>query len=220
MRGGSPASFLSYNYRCSKFGQNINFATLTGLLGSTRSTADVPAAVLKITCSPNQKEGTKIVRIQMTAFTTFLALLGIIGISPKAASAQQVPGPHPAYLHALSDLRLARAYLNQIAWPPVQRDEEHAIREIDAAIAEIKRASIDDGKDLADHPPVDVRMAPDGRFRKALELLDKAHNDTARAEDVPQARGMRDRAIGHIDQAHGTVDDAIHRIHWEEWHGM
>ena len=67
--------------------------------------------------------------------------------------------------------------------------------------------------------PVDVRMAPDGRFRKALELLDKAHNDTARAEDVPQARGMRDRAIGHIDQAHGTVDDAIHRIHWEEWHG-
>ena len=31
---------------------------------------------------------------------------------------------------------------------------------------------------------------------------------------------MRDRAIGHIDQAHGTVDNVIHRIHWEEWHGM
>ena len=45
-------------------------------------------------------------------------------------------------------------------------------------------------KDLADHPNIDVRMAPDGRFRKALELLDKAHNDTAQAEDVPQARGM------------------------------
>jgi hypothetical protein len=145
----------------------------------------------------------------MAAFTMFVALLGITVISPKAASAQQVPGPHPAYLHALSDLRLARAYLDQIAWPPVQRDEEHAIREIDAAINEIKRASIDDGKNLADHPPIDAHMRPDGRFRKALELLDKAHNDTARAEDVPQARGMRDRAIVHIDQAHGTVDDAI-----------
>ena len=62
---------------------------------------------------------------------------------------------------------------------------------------------------------------PDGRFRKALELLDKAHNDTARAEDVPQARGMRDRAVmHHIDQAHGTVDDAIRRVHWEQWNGM
>ena len=159
-------------------------------------------------------------RIKMAAFSMLLALLGITAVSPKAASAQQVPGPHPAYLHALSDLRLARAYLDQIAWPPVQRDEEHAIREIDAAINEIKRASIDDGKNLADHPPIDVRMRPDGRFRKALELLDKAHNDTARAEDVPQARGMRDRAIVHIDQAHGTVDDAIRRVHWEQWNGM
>lgn len=159
-------------------------------------------------------------RIRTTALTMFLALLGVLVLSPMAASAQQVPGPHPAYLHALSDLRLARAYLDQIAWPPVQRDEEHAIREIDAAINEIKQASIDDGKNLADHPRVDVNMRPDGRFRKALELLDRAHNDTAQAEDVPQARGMRDRAVHHIDQAHGTVDDAIRRIHWEEWHGM
>jgi hypothetical protein len=160
------------------------------------------------------------VPIRITGFTMFLALLGILALIPKAAPAQQVPGPHPAYLHALSDLRLARAYLDQIAWPPVQKDEEHAIREIDAAIGEIKRASIDDGKNLEDHPPIDVRMRPDGRFRKALELLDRAHNDTAQAEDVPQARGMRDRAVHHIDQAHGTVDDAIRRVHWEEWRGM
>ena len=159
-------------------------------------------------------------RIRISALTVFAALLAILAIAGKPASAQQVPGPHPAYLHALSDLRLARAYLDQIAWPPVQRDEEHAIREIDAAIGEIKQASIDDGKNLQDHPPIDVNMRPDGRFRKALELLDKAHNDTARAEDVPQARGMRDRAVHHIDQAHGTVDDAIRRVHWEEWRGM
>jgi hypothetical protein len=162
----------------------------------------------------------KIVRIKMTISAMCLALLGILVMSPKAASAQQVPGPHPAYLHALSDLRMARAYLDQIAWPPVQHDEEHAIREIDSAIAEIKRASIDDGKNLEDHPPIDARMRPDGRFRKALELLDKAHNDTARAEDVPEARGMRDRAVHHIDQAHGTVDNAIRTVQWEKYNGM
>ena len=159
-------------------------------------------------------------RIEIKIFTLCIALLGMLAISPRAASAQQVPGPHPAYLHALSDLRLARAYLDQIAWPPVQRDEVHAIREIDAAINEIKMASIDDGKNLQDHPPIDVNMRPDGRFRKALELLDKAHNDTARAEDVPASRGMRDRAVMHIDQAHGTVDDAIRRVRWEQWRGM
>jgi hypothetical protein len=79
---------------------------------------------------------------------------------------------------------------------------------------------MDDGKELADHSSIDARMRPDGRFRKALELLDKAHNDTARAEDVPQARGMRDRALHHIDEAHGTVDDTIRRVRWEEWRGM
>jgi hypothetical protein len=174
----------------------------------------------KVTNSPNQERRYEIVRIRIAASSMFLALLGILVMTPKAASAQQVPGPHPAYLHALSDLRLARAYLDQIAWPPVQRDEEHAIREIDAAINEIKRASIDDGKNLEDHPAIDARLRPDGRFRKALELLDKAHNDTARAEDVPQARGMRDRAVHHIDEAHGTVDNAIRTVRWEEWRGM
>ena len=88
----------------------------------------------------------------------FLAVLGMLVMIPNAAPAQ-VPGPHPAYLHALSDLRMARAYLDQIAWPPVQKDEEHAIREIDAAIGEIKRASIDDGKNLEDHPPIDCPHA-------------------------------------------------------------
>jgi hypothetical protein len=150
----------------------------------------------------------------------FLALLGILGLEvPRQLRPNKFQAHTRIPARALR-FTLARAYLDQIAWPPVQRDEEHAIREIDAAIGEIKQASIDDGKNLEDHPPIDVRMRPDGRFRKALELLDKAHNDTARAEDVPQARGMRDRAVHHIDQAHGTVDDAIRRIHWEEWRGM
>ena len=177
--------------------------------------ADVPAAVLEVMNSPKQKEGTNIVRIRIAAFTAFLALLGILALSPKAASAQQVPGPHPAYLHALSDLRMARAYLDQIAWPPVQNDEEHAIREIDAAINEIKRAAIDDGKGLNDPFPIDTSLSPHNRFRKANELLWKAHNDLSRAEDVPESRGLRDRAIGHVDRAHQIVDNAERTAHWE-----
>jgi len=142
-------------------------------------------------------------------------LTGIATAAPFAAQAQQVPGPHPAYLHALSDLRAARHYLNDgWAWEPVRRDDDAAIREIDAAIREIKLAAIDDGKGVNDPFPIDTHIGPHDRFRKANELLAAAHSDLARAEDVPQARGLRDRAIGHVDQAHHIVENAWRTAHW------
>jgi hypothetical protein len=120
------------------------------------------------------------------------------------------PGRHPAYLHALSDLRDARAHLERLT--PSDRmdnEEERAIGEIDKAIGEIKHASIDDGKNLEDHPPIDTHMGHRGRYHRTLELLDKAHNDIAREEDDPSVRGLRDRALHHIDEAHRIVDHLI-----------
>jgi tetratricopeptide (TPR) repeat protein len=120
------------------------------------------------------------------------------------------PGRHPAYLHALADLRHARAHLENLApTHHMDKEEEHAINEIDQAIDEIKRAAIDDGKNLNDHPPIDAGMDRMGRFRRAQELLDKAHNDIAREEDDSSVRGLRDRALHHIDEAHHIVDKLI-----------
>lgn len=120
------------------------------------------------------------------------------------------PGRHPAYLHALTDLRHARAHLGQLTPSDrIDNEENHAIEEIDKAIGEIKRASIDDGKDLNDHPPVDMHLGHRGRLHRALELLDKAHNDIAREEDDPASRGLRNRALHHIDEAHHIVDRII-----------
>lgn len=144
-----------------------------------------------------------------------LLLAALTTAAPFAAQAQ-VPGPHPAYLHALSDLRAARHYLNDgWAWEPVRQDDNAAIREIDGAIREIKQAAIDDGKGVSDPFPIDRHLSPHDRFRKANELLASAHNDLARAEDVPQARGLRDRAIGHVDAAHHIVDNAERTAHWQ-----
>ena len=135
---------------------------------------------------------------------------------PMTMQAQEVPGPHPAYLHALSDLRAARHYLNDgWAWAPVKHDDNEAIKQIDAAIDEIKRASIDDGKGLNDPFHIDTSLSPHDRFRKANELLVAAHRDLEHAEDVPQAHGLRDRAINHIDNAHTIVDNAQRTAHWE-----
>jgi hypothetical protein len=120
------------------------------------------------------------------------------------------PGRHPAYLHALTDLRHARAHLeNPAPTYHMDKEEQHAIGEIDRAIDEIKRAAIDDGKNLNDHPPVDSHMDRRGRFHRTLELLDKAHNDIAREEDDPSVRGLRNRALQHIDEAHRIVDHLI-----------
>jgi hypothetical protein len=84
-----------------------------------------------------------------------------------------------------------------------------AIMEIDAAIGEIKKASIDDGKDIHDHPKLDVAPDRPGRLHKALELLRKTRNDVAREEDDPDVRGLRNRAVGHIDGAIHATEHAI-----------
>jgi tetratricopeptide (TPR) repeat protein len=128
----------------------------------------------------------------------------------SAFSLADDPGRHPAYLHALSDLRDARAHLERFTDSERRNDEEqHAIDEIDRAIAEIKHASVDDGKDIHDHMPVDAHLGHRGRYHKALELLDKAHNDIAREEDDSWARGLRNRSLHHIDEAHRIVDHLI-----------
>jgi hypothetical protein len=147
---------------------------------------------------------------------TVVLAAAVAAATPMTVQAQEVPGPHPAYLHALSDLRAARHYLNDgLAWEQVRHDDNAAIREIDAAINEIKKAAIDDGKGLNDPYRIDTHLSAHDRFRKANELLWSAHNDLSRAEDLPQARGLRDRAIGHVDHAHDIVDNAEHTAHWD-----
>jgi len=138
-----------------------------------------------------------------------LAALAFAAFLPATARAEQ-PGRHPAYLHALEDLRHARGHLERRPGDPeVKWDENVAIREIDAAIGEIKRASIDDGKDLADHPPVDVKLDYRGRLHRALELLRKAHSDVKEKEDNNFAQGLQHRALEHIDAAVNFTEQGI-----------
>ncbi|MGA3024592.1 MAG: hypothetical protein ABSF98_07475 [Bryobacteraceae bacterium] len=134
------------------------------------------------------------------AVVAFFALTALSGFAQMR---------HPGYLHALADLRHARAHLERPNHGELREQEREAIREIDAAIGEIKRASIDDGKDLSDHPPVDVRLEWGGRLQRALELINKAHNDISHEEDNVFAGGLQLRALEHIDKAHRHVEEAI-----------
>ncbi|MEO6777205.1 MAG: hypothetical protein ABI467_30030 [Kofleriaceae bacterium] len=120
---------------------------------------------------------------------------------------------HPAYLHALTDLRHARFLIEKPAKPEVKWDEGNAVHEIDAAIHEINSASIDDGKPLEDHPPVDAKMHQRDRLRKAEELLHKAAADIDEKEDNGWAKGLRGRANGHIHNAEHAIHEAMEDRH-------
>ena len=72
----------------------------------------------------------------------------------------------------------------------VSTHESEAISEIDHAISELKRAAIDDGKNIHDHPNVDVPNDYRGRLHKAADLLRKVHADTYREEDNPDAEDL------------------------------
>jgi hypothetical protein len=134
-------------------------------------------------------------------FALFLAL------SPSNANAQ---GRHPAYLHALTDLRAARAHLlERPDHGALRHEEKEAVNQINAAIDEIKKAAIEDGKDLDDHPPVDAGMDWPGRLHRAMELLNKAHRDIEEEEDNRFAQGLQQRAFEHIDKAKHEVGEAI-----------
>jgi hypothetical protein len=142
-----------------------------------------------------------------------LAIFALLLVMPAAHSAKPAPPrDHPAYLHALTDLRHARAHLQRPDGGELREQERKAIHEIDEAINEIKKASVDDGKDLNDHPPVDAHMPWPGRLHRALELLDKAHHDVSEEEDNAFAQGLQQRAILHIDKAHHHVEEAIHIV--------
>src|SRR5271154_1295247 len=148
----------------------------------------------------------------MSKLARYFIPLALLGLGSMAANAQMLPGKHPGYLHSLSDLRAARWFLNhQPGDSGVFASEDVAITEIDAAIREIKRASIDDNKDLNDHPAVDVNEHG-SRLLKSIETLKKAHADIDKEEDNPDVRELRHRALEHIDRAIHAAESA--HAHW------
>jgi hypothetical protein len=143
-------------------------------------------------------------------FSLLAAGLLFTAVTANAAS-RAARADHPYYLHALSDLRAARWMIEHRPGNWAQTtDEVEAVRRIDVAIGEIKKAAIDDGKNLEDHPKVDERNDHDGRLHVALDFLRKARQDISHDEDNKFAQGLQLRAYEHIDGAITAVKKAIH----------
>ena len=126
------------------------------------------------------------------------------------------PMQHPAYIHAIADLRAARWMLEHRPgnWEQ-SMDERAAEREIEAAIHEIKEASIDDGRDINEHSGIEERADRGGRLHAAEDYLRRAREDIAHGEDNDVfANRLRERSFRHIDAAMDAVHRAMHAFHY------
>jgi hypothetical protein len=148
-------------------------------------------------------------RLRLNVLLATTAALGTLAGCVVAPPPPPPPPAHPVYLHALSDLRAARWLIEHRPGDWVQvADEQESVRRIDAALGEIRKAAIDDGKNPNEHPPVDEQPDHRGRLRDALQYLRKARQDIAAGETNAYGNGLRDRAIAQID---GAIA-AAHRV--------
>ena len=138
------------------------------------------------------------------------ANVALEGAAPTAAAA----GTHPAYLHALSDMRLARALLGGWSNPLIIPQCQEARKEIENAIQDIIEASISDGKNIDDHPSIDVALDNRGRLLKALDLLNKAYKDIDEKETNKADLALRSKALGNISNARQQLIEARKIAKW------
>jgi hypothetical protein len=133
---------------------------------------------------------------------------------PPMSERMPRPDAHPRYAAAIADLRFARALLYRRDWRDVMRDQRAAVDEIDRAIGEARRAAIDDGRNPDDHPPFDARMPWEGRFRRAMELLDSALRNLSSEEDNRDAAEWRAAARHNVENARAFVAKAMRDSWW------
>ena len=141
-------------------------------------------------------------RFAIAAFIMALALAPV-------ANAKPAPDKHGSYLHALGNLRYARALISHPDSGVLHDPEKQAMDEIDKTIAELKAAGIDDGKSLDDHPGIDSHLRWIPRLNKAADVLNKAHDDVQKEADDAASPGLQSRVLQHIGKAHDKVETAI-----------
>ena len=141
---------------------------------------------------------------------SLLAALALMAAVSLPALADEY-GRHPAYLHALSDLRTA-------AWQvdhrrpedgQVSQDERVVRDEIRAAIGELQRAAWLDGKPIEWREPTDAWLPREGRLHAAIDLLRQVRSDVAREEDDLRSRPFQQRGLAHVDVALNAAQHAI-----------
>jgi hypothetical protein len=145
----------------------------------------------------SQTKGRTGMQILKSLTAAGFALLAFVVLAPGTQARAQMP----AYLHAISDLRSARWYLQQDTRPRGEEARAHAIEQISKAIDEMKVAAVDDGKNPWRTPPPQSGGGEGWPLHSAVKLLKEARGDVDHGHDMPENHGLRERSLDHIDHA-------------------
>lgn len=145
--------------------------------------------------------------MKLPMFKATLAATALFVSAAGAASAAE----HPAYLHALTDLKRAETVIKARGGSSAMgQHEKYAIENINGAQYGIYQVAPEEQKN------VDVLVAADvdpalkaGKLHDALAYLKKAKSDLSEAESDKSYLGIRQRILGAVDGAIYQVDAAI-----------
>jgi hypothetical protein len=144
----------------------------------------------------------------LAAFIT-VPVLAQTSSANTTTTAAPAAGGHPHYMEALTDLRLARALLKVPDDSKAAKFNATAVDDIDQAMAEIKHASIDDGKGPDDHAPIDANVSHRDRLHEVLSLVNGADQDLKAEEDDKKALGWRAKAQKDVADARAFIEASI-----------
>jgi hypothetical protein len=122
-------------------------------------------------------------RILKSLGVSLCALIALAAL--MTATPAQAQEPH--YLHALSNLRTARDYI-QFDRGQFNGERRHAVDEINKAIEEIKHAAWDDGKNTNFAPPAQGVTSGWAPMHQAIHWLVIAKADVAEGVDTHRTR--------------------------------
>ena len=149
----------------------------------------------------------------MSAFKTVAAAAFALLAFSLLIVATPALAQHPHYSHALSNLRQARALLDQDTRPGFREEKDRAADEIERAIHDVAEAMHEEGRNPHFTPPPALTGDPDRPMRSALSLLDEAANDmSAGGADTRDLRELQDRTLRHINEARRALGHALHQM--------
>jgi len=145
--------------------------------------------------------------MKLQVLTATLTAAALFGLGARVAVAAE----HPAYLHALTDLKKAEMAIASRHGDQAMSKHEHlAMQHVQAAESIIYQVAPEERK------PVDAVVAADtdpgirsGKLHDALAFLQKAHDDMHETESDTALLGERKRALQEVDAAMNEVNVAI-----------
>lgn len=134
------------------------------------------------------------------------ALFGLFLAGGLTLNAQNL---HPEFQHAMSNLDAANKILLATHKTSAAADIDSTNKEIVAAYNELRTASRDDDKNLAQRFPPAYESGNAGPLHKARHLVEEAQKDASQIEDDAAAKAIQKQALAHMAQAIQHLDAAI-----------